>query len=135
MGKGAFAVWLCRQPGDTVMAGWLYGLAAILGHCYSPWLRFNGGKGIATSGGVMVVLYPAWAALTLAFFAALRVAGGKLKWKEAGMIASLATWLLFTVLMGVFVGSRDASVAGAMTAFLAWRHKKNFENLLPGPAS
>jgi glycerol-3-phosphate acyltransferase PlsY len=129
MGKGYLAVWFARQAGDTIMTGWLYGLAATLGHCYSPWLRFNGGKGVATSGGVMLALYPGWAAIALAFFAVVRVAGGKLKWREAGMIGSLATWVLFTVLLAAFVGSRDASVAAAMTLFLAWRHKRNFQNL------
>lgn len=36
----------------------LTGLAAILGHNYSPWLGFRGGKGIATSAGVILALYP-----------------------------------------------------------------------------
>ncbi len=129
-GKGAVAVMLCRQVGDPVMMGWLYGFVAILGHCYSPWLQFKGGKGIATSGGVMLVLYPRWAVLALLVFAVVRVAGSKFQWREAGMLASLAAWVVFTGLMLAFVGSRDASVAGAMTLFLAWRHKKNFQNLL-----
>src|SRR2546426_388703 len=64
-----------------IALGWSYGLAAVLGHCFSPFLRFKGGKGIATSGGVMLVLYPVWAVIALAYFTAARVAGGKLKWR------------------------------------------------------
>src|SRR6266852_2673563 len=55
MGKGFLAIWLFHKAGEPVALGWLYGFAAILGHCYSPFLKFNGGKGIATSGGVMLV--------------------------------------------------------------------------------
>src|SRR6516225_6058219 len=62
MGKGYLAVWLVYRlfhlPGNDISMGWLYGFAAVVGHCYSPFLRFSGGKGIATSGGVMLVLYP-----------------------------------------------------------------------------
>src|SRR6516165_12073129 len=82
MGKGYLAVWLVYRlfhlPGDSVGMGWLYGFAAVLGHCYSPLLRFNGGKGIATSGGVMLVLYPFWATTALAYFTIARISFGRL---------------------------------------------------------
>lgn len=129
VGKGYLAVRLALGPGEPVTMGWLYGLAAIVGHCYSPWLRFNGGKGVATSGGVMLVLYPQWAAVGLAFFAVLRLSGSRWKWPEAGMVASLATWVVFTLLMAAFVGRQDAAIAGLMTLLLAWRHRQNFRNL------
>lgn len=137
VGKGSFALWLVlrawpAQSGsqiDPVALGWLYGLAAVLGHCYSPFLKFNGGKGIATSGGAMLVLYPIWAAIALGFFAIVRITASRLKWAESGMVASLTTWALLTLLMLVFVGSRDATYAAIMTLVLAWRHKRNFQNL------
>ncbi|MBI3665936.1 MAG: glycerol-3-phosphate acyltransferase [Acidobacteria bacterium] len=130
MGKGIVPVWLSMRPGDGVMLGWLYGFAVVLGHCYSPWLKFKGGKGIATSGGVMLVLYPRWAAVALALFVVVRLAGSRLKWREAGAIGSLATWAVFTLLMLAFAGPQDSLFAAVMTLFLAWRHKKNFQNLL-----
>ena len=130
LGKGALMVWLCRRPEETLITLWLYGFAAVLGHCFSPFLKFNGGKGVATSGGVMLVLYPKWAAVALALFAVVRLSGSKLNWKEAGAIASLATWVGFTLLTLALVGKQDGAMAGVMTAFLALRHKKNFQNLL-----
>ena len=137
MGKGALAVWLAlhlfpiRDAAiSSLSLAWIYGFGTVLGHCYSPFLKFNGGKGIATSGGVMLVLYPAWAALALAFFAITRIVGSKLKWREAGMTASMGTWVLFTILMWIFQGAAGGICATAMTLFLAWRHKKNFQNLL-----
>jgi glycerol-3-phosphate acyltransferase PlsY len=139
MGKGYLAVWLVLKTWplsipaawgpDVVAWGWMFGFAAVLGHCYSPLLRFNGGKGIATSAGVMLVLYPMWALVALAYFTAARIGIGKLKWREAGALASLTTWLLFIILMLIFVGGVDAAYSAVMTLFLIWRHSKNLGNL------
>ncbi len=136
MGKGVLAVGLALYAWpvaglalDRATLGWVFGMAAILGHCYSPFLKFNGGKGVATSGGVMLILYPVWAAAALVYFALARVALAKLKWREAGATASMSTWALFTLLMFFAVGRREAALAALITIFLGWRHKKNFHNL------
>lgn len=135
MGKGFLVVWLFLRPGDSVLTGWLYGFAAVLGHCYSPFLKFNGGKGIATSAGVMLALYSLWAAAATAVFVMVRVTGSRLKWKEAGAIGSLTAWVIFTLLMLAFVGRQDATMAALMTLFLAWRHRSNFQRMLaPAPS-
>jgi acyl phosphate:glycerol-3-phosphate acyltransferase len=130
LGKGYFAVWLASHGAQGVALGWLFGFGAILGHCFSPFLKFNGGKGIATSAGVMLQLYPFFAAVALAFFVVMRVTGSKLKWPEAGAMASMTTWVLFVILMLAFVHPQDAVYAALLTLFLGWRHKKNFQNLL-----
>jgi glycerol-3-phosphate acyltransferase PlsY len=131
MGKGFLPVWWLLQSGGPQGQEyvWLYGFTAVFGHCYSPWLKFNGGKGIATSAGVMLVLFPQWAALALGFFVVIRLLASRLKWPEAGMIASLATWLFFTALMFIDGSSPDMGNAALMTLFLAWRHQQNFRNL------
>ena len=132
LGKGFVVVWIFLRPEDPNSYGWLFGFLTIFGHCYSPFLKFNGGKGIATSAGVMLALFPAWAAPALVFFAALRLLGSRLKWREAGMIASIATWLFFTLLMALMVGGPDVRNAALMTLFLAWRHQRNFRKLFAG---
>ncbi len=71
--KGALPVLLVR----FVFAGHgpyllpAVGLAAIAGHCFSPWLYFRGGKGVATSLGVMIAADPLVAALAVLIFALL----------------------------------------------------------------
>ena len=130
LGKGYFAVWLASHGAHGVALGWLFGFGAILGHCFSPFLKFNGGKGIATSAGVMLQLYPLWAAVGLAFFVVMPFTGSRLKWPEAGAMASMGTWVVFTILMLAFVSPQDAMYAALMTLFLGWRHRKNFQNLL-----
>jgi acyl phosphate:glycerol-3-phosphate acyltransferase len=130
MGKGFFALWVVRHGAPGVGLGWLFGFAAILGHCYSFFLRFNGGKGIATSAGVMLVLYPFYAVVAMAYFVAARVIGGRIKLPEAGALASVSTWVLFTMLMLLFLHPQDAIYAACLTLFLAFKHRANFQRLL-----
>ena len=44
-GKGYAAVWLCSHAGEPVLLGWIFGIFAVLGHSFSPWLGIQGGKG------------------------------------------------------------------------------------------
>jgi glycerol-3-phosphate acyltransferase PlsY len=56
VGKGVLAVLLMRQV--TLHPAWVLaaGVAAVLGHCFPVWLRFSGGKGVATAAGVYLTL-------------------------------------------------------------------------------
>lgn len=46
----------------------LVALAAVLGHTFSPWMKFKGGKGVATGLGVLIALYQIWVLIPLAIF-------------------------------------------------------------------
>jgi glycerol-3-phosphate acyltransferase PlsY len=142
LGKGYLAVWLATRAWPIAVPwpnaigwAWICGFAAVLGHCFSPWLRFNGGKGIATSAGVMLVLYPWWALASLGYFVLSRVGLSRIKWPEAGATASLTTWVLFSLMMLAFVGRAEAGYAALMTLFLAWRHRKNLQSLFGSEVS
>jgi acyl phosphate:glycerol-3-phosphate acyltransferase len=65
--KGALPVWLAHRYLGPDMAV-VVGLGAVLGHCFPLWLRFRGGKGVATAAGVVLVLTPAVAAIAVAVF-------------------------------------------------------------------
>ena len=129
-GKGFLAVWLFYDPAGIVNFGWLFAVGAIFGHCYSPWLRFNGGKGIATSAGAMLAIYPGVAAAALAFFVASRLIGSWFGVKERGAWASLLTWVFFTGLTHAMEGMPHTFYAALMTGFLMWRHKANIRRMV-----
>ena len=66
--KGAAACVVGRAlVGDN--GAYLAGTASVVGHCFSPWSRFRGGKGVATSFGTTLVCFPAYAPFDLAVFA------------------------------------------------------------------
>lgn len=130
MGKGVVALLIVRRGVSSSWELWALGFAAILGHCYSPFLRFKGGKGIATSAGVMLVLFWLFAVISLVFFVVVRVGASKrLKLKESGAIASLSSWVLFVIFMALFRTWVDALCAGVIAAFLFWRHRNNLKHI------
>ena len=70
--KGLAAVALTRAffPGDNLLAG-LAALFAIMGHMFPLWLKFRGGKGVATALGSFALLAPKALLLALAIFVAV----------------------------------------------------------------
>lgn len=58
VGKGALAAWLAQRFGDGLLAPALAAGAAVAGHCWPIFAGFRGGMGLATAGGVMLVLFP-----------------------------------------------------------------------------
>jgi glycerol-3-phosphate acyltransferase PlsY len=125
--KGAVAVLVAVRftsgPATPVAAG----LAAVIGHLYPVWLRFRGGKGVATSAGVFLVLEP----LAVAIAGAVFVVGVlSTHYVSAGSIAGAVTLAVAVVLLG----SPAAIVVGAVAAALmvVHRHRGNLGRLFAG---
>jgi glycerol-3-phosphate acyltransferase PlsY len=66
--KGALPVFVVKAVGYPLKYQVLVGLFAVLGHCFSPFLRFKGGKGVATGLGAFLVISPKVTLLALAVF-------------------------------------------------------------------
>ncbi len=56
--KGAIIVLIAKYLGASYETLWTIAVLSVLGHCYSPFLKFEGGKGVATGFGVLLVLIP-----------------------------------------------------------------------------
>jgi len=111
-------------PGSSLFF-WSMGLLAMLGHCFSPWLKFNGGKGVATTFGVIGLLAP-WSALVggLVFglvFVATRVGA---KGSLLGLLASVSVHLLF------YPFEPSVLLFGAMVFAAIYRHESNLDQFL-----
>ncbi len=74
MAKGAASVWLAARLTDGAELPAAAGFAAIVGHIYPVWLRFRGGKGVATACGVFSMLTPLAVPPALALFVAVGLA-------------------------------------------------------------
>lgn len=123
-GKGAAAV-LIAAAVQPDLAPWAAG-AAFIGHLYPLWLKFRGGKGVATMLGVSLALYwPAGVAFALIWLAMLalsrRSSVGGLSGAVVAPIAAAAG------------GQSDAVlVLLGMTLLVVWKHRDNIARLLDG---
>jgi glycerol-3-phosphate acyltransferase PlsY len=104
-----------------------YGLAAVAGHVWPVWLGFRGGKGVATGGGVFLVLAPAATLLALALWAAL------VRATRIVSIGSLAAATSLPVLAWATGRPRHVvAVSAAAAALVWWTHRANVRRLLRG---
>ena len=100
------------------------GVAAVVGHCWPVWLRFRGGKGVATGLGVALALAPPAAACGAAVWVLLYKL---LRISSIGSLAGVAVALLVAAVTGP-----RWSIAGllAIAAIVLVRHRANLERLL-----
>ena len=130
-GTAALAL-LARPPGDSAAVLWGLGLAAVVGHCFTPWLRFRGGKGVATTTGVFLYLQP-WTALACSpSYFLFRFLGRKLGWKQEGAVASLIMLGLMAAAIVALRGWEEGAFAGAAFVFVVLRHTSNLREVLFG---
>jgi glycerol-3-phosphate acyltransferase PlsY len=136
--KGWLAVmlaWVVGWQWDESSKIYLGVLAAILtmvGHVFPVWLGFKGGKGISTSAGVMIALFPIWV-----FLFGLSMWGLFFFTTRYVSVASIAAAISLPVGSGILwaMGHCDAvrtAIAAAMCVLAVWRHKPNIQRLLAG---
>lgn len=113
------------SPSGAIIAA----AAAFLGHIAPVWLKFRGGKGVATYLGALFGLY--WP-VGLAFAAVWLTIAGLFRYSSlSALVASLAAPLLFAA-SGRYA---DALVTMAMAILLWWKHRENIARLLAGTES
>lgn len=123
LAKGAAAVLVARHLGGEAAFG---GAAAVLGHCFPVWLRFRGGKGVATLMGVSLALaWPiglAYAVVWLGMLAITRISS--LGGMSAAVVAPVAALALDMRLA--------AAVLAGLSALVLWLHRANIARLRQG---
>jgi glycerol-3-phosphate acyltransferase PlsY len=129
IGKGYVAVWLAgRLSGNSATVMSAAALAAMLGHAYPVFLRFRGGKAVATFLGAFLRLAaPAILAALIVFV----IVVWRTRYISMGSIVSsgtfpLAVWLIVHPPWVV------VAAAAAGGAFIIWRHKENIQRLRAG---
>ncbi len=123
--KGFLPAWLgYRYLGPDIAA--LAAAGAVLGHCFPVWLKFRGGKGVATAAGVAFGLTPLVALLALAVFA---------------VVVALSRYVSLGSILGILAAAPLAYVMGyvqfaelylLLAALITIRHAANIRRLLGG---
>jgi acyl phosphate:glycerol-3-phosphate acyltransferase len=133
--KGAvptlLAIWLADPKWGVEWRDWFAiaaGMAAVLGHMYSPYRGLRGGKGVATAAGVIIVLQPLAILILLASFI------GLIAVFRIVSIASVLAAIEYPVLMWLLYSDRPAFVLFAVMAALSvvWAHRGNIRRIFRG---
>jgi acyl phosphate:glycerol-3-phosphate acyltransferase len=131
--KGAAAVWLAaRMTNDNATWMVVAGLAALVGHCFPVWLRFRGGKGVATAAGFFGVLCPMALVIALSTFIAVAVVS---RFVSLGSIAAAASMPLLIYFLWAPHHAPPLTVTlGTLAASLlvVYKHDANLQRLVEG---
>jgi glycerol-3-phosphate acyltransferase PlsY len=138
IGKGALAVWLAKlalAPAmgiDPTMSAILAAIGVIIGHSFPVWLGFKGGKGMATSGGIAISLFP-----IIVFFVSITAWIVVFFISRTVSIASMAaTFTLCSTLFILYALGRTelslAVVGAVMSVLVIWLHRANLRRLWAG---
>lgn len=118
-----FSRWAGVGPGWALA----FGAAAIFGHVFSLYMRFRGGKGVATSGGVFLALAP-WAALVALLVWGLLVATTRIV-----SIASIGAALVIPIVVALAQGGGPLLwLSVGLMIFVVYAHRANIRRLLRG---
>ena len=119
----AVACGMTAGPGGAAAAG----VASILGHVYTPWLGFRGGKGVATGAGVFALLAPAATAIAALVFVLTVMTS---RFVSAGSVAASVALVVATLAGGSLRPVQVGALAAALIIVL--RHRGNLVCLVTG---
>jgi glycerol-3-phosphate acyltransferase PlsY len=129
LGKGWIAVALAQSVGNLPET-WsvTVGVFAVLGHVFSPWLGFRGGKGVATSAGILIGLAP-WVALGVALIWFLTF-----QMSRTVSVASLCAATAFPLFVFWLMPEQKVFqwISIGMTVLVWFRHRDNLKRLFQG---
>lgn len=114
---------------------WLYlalacGFAAIIGHSWSIFVNFKGGKGVAVSAGVLVAIAPLAALIGLIIWFIVFITSGYVSIASiiAAFILAIVSWFVYYYKQGVFL----PVILNILAILICWRHKSNIQRLING---
>lgn len=137
--KGVLAVFLARFLSDGLFpsADWtiaLAGVVAVLGHIFPVWLRFRGGKGVATALGVFLMLSPIVVLIGLIVFAITFALTRYVSLASLVAVSSIAIASVFLMLFDP-LELPDAVAALLIAGLVVFAHRANIQRLMAGTES
>jgi acyl phosphate:glycerol-3-phosphate acyltransferase len=126
-GKGTVAVLLAQRVEPTGPLPTLAGVLAVLGHMYPVWLRFRGGKGVATGAGAFLPLAPL---ATVCALAAFGVSLAVTRYVSLSSIIGTTTLAVLAFLSGA--PPVVARAAAGLALLITWKHRENLTRIAQG---
>lgn len=128
--KGAIPVLVfARWASSAQLFGLACGVTAVVGHVYSVFVRFRGGKGVATAAGVMLALTPAALGVAALVWVVLVFVTG---YVSVGSIAAAAAFPVAVYLLEQPERPEILWIDAAVAAGIIWLHRANIRRLLNG---
>lgn len=129
--KGALVVFLARAAGADLFVEVLAALAAILGHSRSVYIRFGGGRGVATGFGSLIVLQPMIAGAVIPVYAVVFAIS---RYSSLGSLAATTAAGLAVAAVALVGGSPGAYLLYGIvgTGMIWYFHRDNIERLVRG---
>ncbi len=128
--KGTVLVFIAKFLGFPPAVWWMVGILTVLGHCYSPFLKFEGGKGVATGMGVLMVLLPIETIIGIAVWA---VVGKLSKISSLASLSGLAAVVISSFIIHPKLPYVESHAPLLLLAFIIlYKHIPNLVRLIKG---
>lgn len=131
--KGIVILLIAKLLGLSLETLWAIAFFAVVGHCYSPYLKFEGGKGVATGAGVLLVMLPIE---TLIAFVTWFIAGKVLKISSLSSLLALVALLLSSYIIHPNMeGINSHAPLWLIACVIVYKHIPNILRLIQGKES
>ena len=132
--KGFVPTLVCRLTvGDPTWLPLAVGVTCVLGHMLTPYMKFRGGKGVATAFGMLLALIPGLVGVAFAIFAVLFALSHMISLGSCGAAIFLAAAIWFPILGTKGVEDLPQCIlVAALSLFVVWKHRSNIGRILRG---
>ena len=131
--KGVVLLIIAKLIGLSIETLWAIAIFSVIGHCYSPYLKFEGGKGVATGAGVLLVMLPIE---TLIVFITWFLVGKVLKISSLSSLLALCALILSSFIIHPDIDGIKTHAPIFIIAFvIVYKHIPNIVRLFQGKES
>ncbi len=128
--KGVAPILIARAHGIDESVLWMMATLSVVGHCFSPFLKFEGGKGIATGAGVIACFLPLEIAIALATWF---IVGKTLKISSVASLAALGALIAASFILHPDMSGIHSHAPLLIIAFIVvYKHAPNIKRLIVG---
>ena len=128
--KGVAPILIARACGIDESVLWMMATLSVVGHCFSPFLKFEGGKGIATGAGVIACFLPLEIAIALATWF---IVGKTLKISSVASLAALGALIAASFILHPDMSGIHSHAPLLIIAFIVvYKHAPNIKRLIVG---